>query len=364
VLVTGHTGFKGTWLSQWLIALGAEVSGFALSPATTPNMFSLLALESQMRSVIGDIRALPSIASAVQQARPDVIFHLAAQPLVRQSYRDPVETYGTNVMGTVNVLEAARRSPGVRAVVVVTTDKCYENREWVWGYRENDRLGGDDPYSNSKACAELVVSAYAKSFLHSPDRPNAPAVASARAGNVIGGGDWSDERLIPDAISAFRRGQPVRLRHPHSTRPWQHVLEPLAGYISLARRLCDAPAEYAQAWNFGPDDGDAREVGSVVDLLARYWGAPSSWEEQPGPHPHEARLLRLDSSKAKALLAWRPRLALEEAVGWVVDWYRCWNDGGDVPELTRRQISQYTSRMTLRERPGVFERSLTSDAHE
>jgi CDP-glucose 4,6-dehydratase len=364
VLVTGHTGFKGAWLSQWLIELGAEVSGFALAPATNPNMFSLLALESDMHSVIGDIRDLSSIISAVQRARPEVIFHLAAQPLVRQSYRDPVETYGTNVMGTVNVLEAARQLPGVRAVVVVTTDKCYENREWVWGYRENDRLGGNDPYSNSKACAELVVAAYARSFLHSPDRPDAPAVASARAGNVIGGGDWSDERLVPDAINAFRRGESVLLRHPHATRPWQHVLEPLAGYIGLARRLCGAPAAFTDSWNFGPDDGDAREVGSVVDLLALHWGAPASWEEAPGPHPHEARLLRLDSSKAKTLLAWRPRLTLEEAVAWVVEWYSCWNDGGDVRELTRRQISRYVSRMSPNERSHSAERSITLDARE
>ena len=364
VLVTGHTGFKGAWLSQWLIELGAEVSGFALAPATNPSLFSLLALENAMHSVIGDIRELPAFRETLQRERPEVVFHLAAQPLVRQSYRDPIETYSTNVMGTVNVLEAARQSPGVRAVVVITTDKCYENREWVWGYREIDRLGGDDPYSSSKACAELVVAAYARSFLRSSERPEAPAVASARAGNVIGGGDWSDERLIPDAVAAFRRGKPVRLRHPRATRPWQHVLEPLGGYLRLGQRLCEEPARYSQAWNFGPDDADTREVGSVVDLLARHWGVATGWEPEPGPHPHEARLLRLDSSRARELLGWRPRLTLDETAAWVVEWYRCCYDGGDVRELTRRQISSYASRPVPVERAGVSGRSLTTDAQE
>jgi CDP-glucose 4,6-dehydratase len=362
VLVTGHTGFKGAWLSQWLIELGADVSGFALAPATNPSLFSLLALENAMHSVIGDIRELPAFRDTLERERPEVVFHLAAQPLVRQSYRDPIETYSTNVMGTVNVLEAARQSPGVRAVVVITTDKCYENREWVWGYREIDRLGGDDPYSSSKACAELVVAAYARSFLRSSERPEAPAVASARAGNVIGGGDWSDERLIPDAVDAFRRGKPVRLRHPRATRPWQHVLEPLAGYLRLGQRLCEEPARYSQAWNFGPDDADTREVGAVVNLLARHWGVATGWEPEPGPHPHEAGLLRLDSSRAREVLGWRPRLTLDETAAWVVEWYRCCYDGGDVRELTRRQISSYASRLVPFERAGVSGRSSTTDA--
>ena len=362
VLVTGHTGFKGAWLCQWLLELGAEVSGYALPPSTDPSLFSLLGLEKEMHSVIGDIRELSVVQDALERAAPEVVFHLAAQPLVRRSYRDPIETYGTNVMGTVNLLEAARHTPCVRAVVVVTTDKCYENREWVWGYREIDRLGGDDPYASSKACAELVVTAYARSFLRSDERPGAPAVASARAGNVIGGGDWSQERLIPDAVEAFRRGAPVRLRHPTATRPWQHVLEPLAGYLCLARRLWQAPAQYSQPWNFGPDDADTREVGAVVELLARRWGAAASWEPEPGPHPHETRLLRLDSSKARELLDWRPRLTLDEAADWVIEWYRCCYDGGDVRELTRRQISRYASRMSSVERSTAPERSLTLDA--
>jgi CDP-glucose 4,6-dehydratase len=343
--VTGHTGFKGAWLSQWLVELGADVSGLALPPATKPDLFTLLSLEGAMRSIIGDIREPTVVADAVELVQPDTVFHLAAQPLVRRAYREPVETYATNVMGTVNVLEAARHVPSVRTIVVITTDKCYENQEWVWGYREVDRLGGADPYSSSKACAELVVAAYAQSFLHHTDRAGAPAVASARAGNVIGGGDWSEERLVPDAIEAFRRGAPVRLRHPTATRPWQHVLEPLAGYLALAQQLREAPDRFAEPWNFGPDDADTREVGAVVELLARRWGSTARWEQVPGPHPHEAGLLRLDSSKARSRLMWRPRLTIEEAADWVVEWYHCYFEGGDVRSLTRDQISRYEARM-------------------
>lgn len=343
VLITGHTGFKGSWLALWLQARGAEVAGYALPPATEPALFAEARVEQGMTSVTGDIRDLDLLLRMVRAHEPDVVFHLAAQPLVRESYRAPVETYAANVMGTVNLLEAVRQTEQVRVVVVVTTDKVYENHEWVWGYRETDRLGGHDPYSSSKACAELVVSAYRDSFFSAANGSPAPAVASVRGGNVIGGGDWAENRLVPDIIQAFTAGRPVRIRNPHAIRPWQHVLELLGGYLLLAERLWTPDAGYIGGWNFGPDADDARPVGWVADHLQELWGAGASWEQDEAEHPHEASYLRLDCSKAKALLGWAPKLRLAAALGWTVEWYRAHREGADMRNFTLEQISRYES---------------------
>jgi CDP-glucose 4,6-dehydratase len=344
VFVTGHTGFKGGWLALWLRQLGAVVTGYSLPPSTEPSLFAALGLENSITSVFGDIRNLDALRAEMGRMRPEIVMHLAAQPLVRRSYADPVETYASNVMGTVHVLEAAREIPSVRGIVVITTDKCYQNREWLWGYREADRLGGRDPYSNSKACAELVCAAYSASFYHAPERPTAPGIATARAGNVIGGGDWSPDRLIPDAVAAFHRGVPVHIRNPAATRPWQHVLEPLSAYLSLAELLCADPDRFVGGWNFGPNEEDACPVSEVVERVARAWGEGASWELDSGAHVHEAGQLRLDCSKAHAQLGWHPRLSLAEAVAWTVDWYKCYYAGEDVLALTCEQISRYTER--------------------
>lgn len=338
VLVTGHTGFKGSWLSLWLDSLGAEVHGLALPPSTSPSLFAAAGLERVVHSVECDIRDRVGVANAINAAAPEVVFHLAAQPLVRESYASPVETYGTNVMGTVHVLDAIRRTKSVRAIVVVTTDKCYENREWLWGYREGEPLGGADPYSSSKACAELVSSAYARSFFGGTD---APALATARAGNVIGGGDWSEDRLVPDFVRAATTKRPLVVRNPLAIRPWQHVLDPLAGYIMLAERLLGDPAIAAGAWNFGPADEDAREVAWVADRLAANWSDTAGWTRDEREHPHEARLLKLDCSKARALLGWASRLQVSDALAWTVRWYRDFYAGSDPLALTRAQIRDY-----------------------
>lgn len=343
VALTGHTGFKGAWLSLWLQRLGAEVSGFALAPATEPSLFALAGLAGSMRSVTGDVRDAEALAAALAAASPEVIVHLAGQSLVLRSYRDPVGTYATNVMGTVNLLEAARRLPGIRAVLVVTSDKCYDNREWVWGYRENEPLGGRDPYSSSKACAELVTGAWRASFASTVD---APGIASARAGNVIGGGDWAADRLVPDLITAFAGRRPAAIRNPDAVRPWQHVLEPLGGYLLLAERLAGEPSRYAGAWNFGPDPADTRAVSEVADRLATLWGAGARWEQDPARRPHEARSLRLDCSKAAAALDWRPRIGLDEALAWTVDWYRAVSaDPAAARASTLAQIDRYRERI-------------------
>ena len=344
VLLTGHTGFKGGWLALWLQSLGAEVTGYALPPQTRPSLFEAARIGESMRSIEGDVRDLAALASAVQSARPEVVFHLAAQSLVRRSYRDPVETYATNVMGTVHLLEAVRTTGGVRAVVNVTSDKCYENREWTWGYRENEPLGGADPYSSSKACAELVSAAYRQSYF--ADAASAPALATARAGNVIGGGDWAEDRLVPDVLSAFLGGRAACIRRPLAVRPWQHVLEPLGGYLLLAQRLHAQGAPFATAWNFGPDAADAQPVQGVVEQLARLWGEGAGWQSQPGDHPHEASLLMLDVSRARHQLGWRPRLPLEAALQMVVDWARAHRDGADARTLTLRQIQAYQALCT------------------
>lgn len=337
VLVTGHTGFKGSWISLWLQSMGAELHGLALEPPTTPSLFIEAMVADGMVSTIGDIRDYGAVYSAMLACQPEIILHMAAQPLVRHSYQNPVETYAVNVMGTVHVLEAARQVGSVRAVVNVTTDKCYENREWVWGYREDEPMGGRDPYSSSKGCSELVTSAYRRSFF---ERAGI-ALASVRAGNVIGGGDWAADRLVPDILRAFERGQPVVIRNPHSVRPWQHVLEPLSGYLALAEKLYVEGQPWAEGWNFGPDDDDARPVQWIVEYMAQAWGQRAGWQLDDGNQPHEAGYLKLDISKAKARLNWQPRWNLATALGQIVSWHRDWSSSGNARSHCLRQIDQY-----------------------
>ena len=346
VFLTGHTGFKGGWLSLWLQQLGCQVTGYALPAPTQPSLFETARVAEGMNSIIGDIRDGAALATAMREAAPEIVIHMAAQPLVRRSYVDPVETYSTNVMGTVHLLEAVRKSPSVRAVVNVTTDKCYDNKEWIWAYRENEPMGGYDPYSNSKGCAELVTSSYRNSFFH-PEKydQHQVALASARAGNVIGGGDWAADRLIPDILAAFAQGQPVVIRSPRSIRPWQHVLEPLSGYLTLAERLYrDGPA-FAEAYNFGPRSDDTQPVEWIVRELAALWGQGASWQLDAGEHPHEATFLKLDISKAAHRLAWHPRLDLRQALQLTVDWTRHRLAGADMRAGTLTQINDYQSRL-------------------
>ena len=338
VFVSGHTGFKGSWLVLWLAALGARVAGYALKPPSTPSLWALVEAKAGIASTIADIRDLAALSKALTAFQPDIVFHLAAQSLVHPSYDDPVGTYATNVMGTVHLLEAVRHSAGVRAVVNVTSDKCYENLETGQAYRESDPMGGRDPYSSSKGCAELVTTAYRASFSSSP---GAPALASARAGNVIGGGDWAADRIVPDTVRAAVAGVPVQVRNPRAIRPWQHVLEPLAGYLQLAERLCGTPGEFAEAWNFGPDEEDAVPVETVVSAMTRLWGTPAGWVAGRNAHPHEAHFLKLDSSKARTRLGWRPRLRLATALEWTVEWYKKQAQGEDARALTLAQIERY-----------------------
>lgn len=342
VFMTGHTGFKGSWLSLWLQQLGAEVTGYSLAPPTFPSLFEEANIIEGMHSIHGDIRDLHSLAKAVQAARPEIVIHMAAQSLVRRSYIDPVESYATNVMGTVHLLEAVRSTPGVRAVLNVTTDKCYQNKEWIWGYREDEPMGGHDPYSSSKGCAELVSAAYRSSFFSQQSHAqHGVALATARAGNVIGGGDWAKDRLIPDVLAAFEKAEPALIRNPHATRPWQHVLEPLHGYLTLAQKLyCKGP-EFAEAWNFGPHSDDARPVEWIVKQLAQKWAQTASWRVDTGAHPHEANYLKLDISKACHRLNWQPALRLEQALSLVVDWARARQAGAGVRAVTQAQISAY-----------------------
>jgi CDP-glucose 4,6-dehydratase len=359
VFLTGHTGFKGGWLALWLAHLGADVRGYALDPWTNPNLFTVARVGDVIEDIRGDIRDAARLDSSMREFRPEVVFHLAAQPLVRRSYEDPIGTYETNVIGTARVLDAVRRTPSVHAVISVTTDKCYENKEWVWPYRETDPLGGYDPYSSSKACAEIVSAAFRQSYFP-VDRlaEHGVAVATARAGNVIGGGDWSMDRLIPDLIRGFLSGQPVRIRRPHAIRPWQHVLEPVYGYIRLAEELlAGAPgaARFATAYNFGPGEDDTRPVSWIAERLAGFWGDGASWVLDDDHGPHEAGYLRLDASRARQDLAWTPHLRLETALDWLVQWYRAWQSGLDAKELmsgsgmqvlTVSQISTYTKLLT------------------
>jgi len=344
VFMTGHTGFKGSWLSLWLQQLGAELTGYALNPPTDPSLFEVAKVGAGMHSIIADIRDAEALAKAMREARPDIVIHMAAQPLVRYSYEAPVETYATNVMGTVHLLEAVRQTDTVRAVVNVTSDKCYENREWHWGYRENEPMGGYDPYSNSKGCAELVTSAYRNSFFN-PARhgEHGVAIASGRAGNVIGGGDWAADRLIPDMLRAIEEEQPVHIRSPHAIRPWQHVLEPLSGYLVLAEKLYVEGTSYGEGWNFGPVDEDAKPVQWIVERLADLWGAGATWQLDKNPQPHEAHYLKLDCSKAKAQLGWHPRWSLSDTLSSIVLWHRAYLDKVDMKTVTLNQIEHYTS---------------------
>ncbi len=342
VLVTGHTGFKGGWLSLWLQEVGAEVTGLALPAPTTPSLFEVARVGERMNSVLGDIRDLEQVRAVFTQCQPEIVFHLAAQPLVRYSYSAPVETYATNVMGTVHVLEAARQTAGVRAIVNITSDKCYENREWPWGYRENDPMGGYDPYSNSKGCAELVAAAYRSSYFNPAEYArHGVALATVRAGNVIGGGDWAADRLIPDILRAIEAGQPVNIRSPHAIRPWQHVLEPLDGYLALAEKLHDEGAAYAEGWNFGPADDDARPVQWIVEQLTRAWGEGAAWRLDTQPQPHEAHYLKLDCSKARMQLGWHPRWNLARALRSIIDWHKGYLAGEPMRDLSLRQINDY-----------------------
>ena len=342
VLVTGQTGFKGAWLCLMLNRLGAELSGYALEPPTEPGLYDLAHLAGRMNSAIGDLRDYPRLLRQVEETRPEVVIHMAAQSLVRRSYHDPVGTYATNVMGTVHLLEALRQVGSARVALIVTSDKCYENREWVWGYRESDPMGGYDPYSSSKGCAEIVTAAYRRSFFGNPAAGAAgTAVASARAGNVIGGGDWAEDRLVPDCMRAFLAERPVLIRNPHSLRPWQHVLEPLSGYLLLAEKLWEAGAEFAQAWNFGPDERDVRPVSWIVDTLVHDWGGGARWELEEGEPPHEARMLRLDASLARERLGWQPRTELWLGLDMTVEWYQGYQRGDAAEATTLRQIEQF-----------------------
>lgn len=338
VFITGHTGFKGSWLSLWLADLGAEITGYSLRPPTHPSLFEQARIASLIHDIHGDIRDLASLEAAMAEAQPEVVFHLAAQPLVRHSYAEPVDTYATNVMGTVHLLDACRRIDAVRAVICITTDKCYENREWVWPYRESDPMGGHDPYSSSKGAAELVISAYRRSFFQ-----DAKSLASVRAGNVIGGGDWAADRLIPDIVRALEARERPLIRAPGSIRPWQHVLEALGGYLMIAERLLAGDHSAATAWNFGPADEDTRPVGWIVEEMLRLWGA-SGWDRPDGPQPHEARILKLDCSKARSELGWRPALPLNDALRFVADWHQSVVKGGDAREISLAQLREYRER--------------------
>ena len=343
VFLTGHTGFKGGWLSLWLSSMGAKVTGYALAPNTTLNFFKVAKVQGDLeKSHIADIRDLEKLQKAMADANPEIVIHMAAQPLVRYSYANPVETYATNVMGTVHVLESIRTLDCVRAAVIVTTDKCYENKEWPWGYRENEPMGGYDPYSNSKGCAELVTSAYRQSYF-SPEKhtQHRVAIASARAGNVIGGGDWSEDRLIPDAIKAFEAKEPLIIRNPLATRPWQHVLEPLSGYLVLAQALYQEGAKFDSGWNFGPRDEDARSVQEVINLLIKNWGSLASWQQDQSGQPHEAHSLKLDCSKAHQYLGWIPQWSLELAVEKITQWQQAYQKQSNMHEISLSQIASY-----------------------
>ena len=342
VLLTGHTGFKGSWLSLWLQSMGAQVTGYALAPPTNPSLFDMAEVGQGMTSVIGDIRDLANLQAVFTQHRPEIVIHMAAQPLVRYSYQNPVETYATNVMGTVHLLEAVRNTSGVKAVVNITTDKCYENREWAWGYRENEPMGGFDPYSNSKGCAELVSAAYRSSYFNANNyAQHGVATATVRAGNVIGGGDWAQDRLIPDILAAFEQGRKVDIRNPNAIRPWQHVMEPLRGYLTLAEQLFEHGPSFGEGWNFGPNDEDAKPVGWIVEQMAALWGSSAQWQIDTGEHPHEAHYLKLDISKARSRLDWHPALRLQDALALIIDWSKQQTAGANMRQLTLAQIQAY-----------------------
>lgn len=338
VFVTGHTGFKGGWLCIWLNMLGAKVYGYALNPPTNPSLFSVANVEETLAShIMADIRDYQTLSSQISSIQPDIVIHLAAQPLVRKSYIDPIETYSTNVMGTVNLFEAIRKTASIKAVVNVTTDKCYENQEWLWPYREYEPMGGFDPYSNSKGCSELVTSAFRRSFFSQ----SGVAVASARAGNVIGGGDWAEDRLIPDFLRSIQANQTLDIRSPNAIRPWQHVLEPLSGYLLLAEKLYTEGEKYASAWNFGPNEDDAKPVRWIVEKLINA-NPGATWQINQNPQPHEANYLKLDSSKAKNLLEWQPTWRLTQALDKIIDWHNAWQQRANMQLVCEKQILEYT----------------------
>ncbi|MEZ9291408.1 CDP-glucose 4,6-dehydratase [Vibrio lentus] len=342
VFITGHTGFKGGWLSLWLQEMGAIVKGYSLPAPTTPNLFEEAQVWSGMSTEEGDVRDFTHLRQVIHDFKPEIVFHMAAQPLVRLSYDEPIETYSTNVMGTVYLLEAVKQVGGIKAVVNITSDKCYENREWVWGYREDEAMGGYDPYSNSKGCAELVASSYRKSFFNKDKyAEHGCALASVRAGNVIGGGDWADDRLIPDMLKAFSNNKAVEIRNPHAIRPWQHVLEPLSGYITIAEHLYEHGCDFAEGWNFGPKDEDAKPVEWIVNTLTSVWGDDASWFLSEGEHPHEAHYLKLDCSKAKMRLNWQPVWDLEHTLTKIVNWQKAWLDKQDMQQYTINEIKEY-----------------------
>lgn len=339
VLLTGHTGFKGGWMALWLSQMGAKVTGYALEPSTKPSFFNVAGIENDVDSNIGDIRDLDTLKKVITACQPDIVFHLAAQPLVRLSYVEPLATFDTNVMGTAHLLEACRGVSTIKAAVIITTDKCYENQEWHWGYRENEPLGGHDPYSASKACAEIVTSAYRRSFFQTESNC---LVASARAGNVIGGGDWSEDRLLPDILNDFSNGTPVTIRSPNAVRPWQHVLEPVAGYLTLAERLCSENGEsFANAWNFGPPDSGCQSVEWIVNTMQALWGEGASYSITDQPQPHEATFLKLDCSRARDLLNWQPVWSLEDTLNTIVDWYQAFKQEENMRSVALNTLKQY-----------------------
>ncbi|EMK3755673.1 CDP-glucose 4,6-dehydratase [Providencia rettgeri] len=342
VFITGHTGFKGSWLSLWLLEMGAIIKGYSLTPPTTPSLYEETKLWTKMESVEGDIRDFMHLRQEIHAFKPDIVFHMAAQPLVRLSYDEPIETYSTNVMGTVYLLEAVKQVGGIKAVINITSDKCYENKEWVWGYREDEPMGGYDPYSNSKGCAELVASSYRQSFFNkSKYHEHGCAIASVRAGNVIGGGDWALDRLIPDMLKAFSSNEKVEIRNPYSIRPWQHVLEPLSGYITVAEHLYNHGCEYAEGWNFGPKDEDAKPVEWIANQLSSLWGENAEWFISAGEHPHEAHYLKLDCSKAKMRLNWQAVWNLQQTLEKIVSWQKAWLNKEDMYQYTVNEIKEY-----------------------
>ncbi|HID99636.1 MAG TPA: CDP-glucose 4,6-dehydratase [Thiotrichaceae bacterium] len=342
VLITGHTGFKGSWLSLWLQKLGARVIGYALSPPTQPNLFEIASVATGMISIQGDVRDLEQLNTVINQYRPDIVIHLAAQSLVRYAYQHPVETYATNIMGTVNLLEAVKKSTQTKVIVNVTSDKCYDNREWIWGYRENEPMGGSDPYSSSKGCAELITAAYCQSFFNpNTYSEHGVAIATARAGNVIGGGDWAQDRLIPDILNSWISKQTVLIRYPNAIRPWQLVLEPLNGYLTLAEHLYEQGTRFNGAWNFGPNDSDAKPVSWIVEQLKALWADQANWELDQTAHPHEAHYLKLDCSKARTQLDWQPKLDIKTALTWVVNWTQAWQTGKNMRDISEQQIERF-----------------------
>lgn len=342
VFVTGHTGFKGSWLTLWLQKLGADVTGYSQQPPTEPSLFELARVNENMVSLIGDIRDYDRLLDAIRASQPEIIFHMAAQALVRKSYLNPIDTFSTNIMGTVHLLEAVRHTDSVRVVVNVTSDKCYENKDWVWGYREDDPMGGYDPYSSSKGCAELVSAAFWNSFFKPQSKsPLSVALATARAGNVIGGGDWAEDRLVPDIIRSILNSKPVIIRNPSAVRPWQHVLDPLNGYMILAENLWDKGDQLCGGWNFGPSDSDTVQVGELTERIIQLWGDNAQWLRDEAEQPHEANYLKLDCSKARQKLGWRPKLTLASAIEWTVEWYRMCARNEDVRKITLEQIENF-----------------------